>query len=108
MITLAGEKRRKRRDRRAWTEEFNSESVLSPEAKAFALGLGVGVFSMVLLPQVREKLTVLTEGATQGMKDLVNRFGGMTQNLKEGLEDLVAEARFEEMKKVIEQDITGN
>jgi hypothetical protein len=99
--------RRKRRARRSLTDEFNSESLLSPEIKAFALGLGIGMLSMALFPQVREKLTILTEGAAQGMRDLVNRFDGMTHNLKERLEDLVAEARFEELKQVIEQDITG-
>jgi len=105
---LTYNRRRKRRTRSAFDDEFIKESLLSPELKAFALGLGVGVLTMALFPQVRDKVIPATENAAQGVKELLNRLTGITQNLKEGLEDLVAEAKFEELKQAIDNDIAAN
>lgn len=87
------------------SSELYAERLLSPEMKAFALGLGVGILSMALFPQVRERVTSVTEGVAQGAKDLGNHLSRMAQNFKEGLEDVAAEAKFEEMKGAIEKEI---
>lgn len=102
---LAINRRRKRRARTAVSSEFYTEKLLSPEMKGFALGLGVGIISMAVFPQVRERVASVTEGAAQGVKDLSNHFSRIAQNLKEGLEEIVAEAKFEEMKGSIEKEI---
>lgn len=105
-LVLAYKKRGKHRANRMYKSEFYTESLMSPETKAFALGLGIGVLSMALFPQVREKIIPTTDKAMQSVKDLANHLTGVVQNMKEGLEDIASEAKFEDLKQSIEQEIT--
>ena len=91
--------------KRDWEENFITEGLLTPELKSFALGLGIGVLTMALFPQVRDKVIPAAENAVKNVKDIMGNLTGITENLKESLEDFAAEAKFEELKHVIDQDI---
>lgn len=81
---------------------------VTPETKSFAYGVGVGVLAMILFPQLKDNLKGVTVGAVQGVSNLAEKVQEAVSQVKEGFEDIVAEAKFENLKNALEKEIMGD
>ncbi|MDB5084341.1 MAG: hypothetical protein JWN30_1227 [Bacilli bacterium] len=74
-------------------------------AEGILTGVGVILAAAVLLPMVESVSRPLAQAGVQGVVLLGNRVKGGVALIKEEVEDLVAEAQFERMRKSIDRDM---
>lgn len=79
---------------------------LTPETKSFAYGVGVGILAMMLFPQMKDGLKPMAVGAMKGVSGLAEKVQEAITQVKEGFEDIVAEAKFENFKQALDNEIT--
>lgn len=79
--------------------------LISPQTKSFAYGVGVGMLAMVLFPQLKDSLKPVAAGAVKGATSIADKIQEVFNGAKESLEDIVAEAKFENMKKSLDHEV---
>jgi len=79
-----------------------------PENRNFLLGAGAGILALMLLPGVKGKVKNLIGNASKGVMGLTDQAQDLMSGIKEDVEDIVAEAQFENFKKQIEDEIANN
>jgi len=77
----------------------------TPENKNFLLGAGVGVLALLLLPDAKKKLKKLMANTSKGVMGITEQAQDLVSGFREDVEDIIAEAQFENFKKEIDQDI---
>lgn len=78
---------------------------VSPQTKSFAYGVGVGILATVMFPQIKEGIKPAASGAAKGIMNIAEKLQEMAVGVREGIEDIVAEARFENLKNSLEKEI---
>lgn len=68
-------------------------------------GIGLSLAATVLLPVIKNTARPLTLAGIQGATLLGNEIKSGISYIKEEIEDIIAEAQFERMKKSIDKDI---
>jgi hypothetical protein len=81
---------------------------ISPQTKSFAYGLGVGILVSALFPQLKDGLKPAAAGTVKGVMNIAEKVQEMVSGVREGIEDIVAEARFENLKDSLEKEILGD
>lgn len=78
--------------------------------RSAALGVGIALLGVLMLPTVKDKLRPMVQKAFQGIMDLSEQAQGLAVTMREDIEDIVAEAQFEKMKEamMIDEDFTTN
>jgi exonuclease VII small subunit len=71
------------------------------------VGAALAVAASALLPIAKSTLKPLAQSGLQGAMGLVNRAKYALQVAREEVEDIIAEAQFERMKKQIDQEIAS-
>ena len=79
----------------------------SREAKGFGLGVGAAVLGFLFWPVIKRSARPVTKVVVAGAMAVGDRARTAVAELKEGLEDVVAEAQFERMKESMEPGETG-
>ena len=83
---------------------FN-ELMNSREGRGFKWGLSTAILALVFLPSVAKSLKPVTKWALKETMEVSERMQGIISNLKEDVEDILAEAQFERSKNVIDDEI---
>lgn len=68
-------------------------------------GIGVALAASVILPMVKKVARPAMAVGIQGATMLGNEVKSRVGHIKEGIEDIVAEAQFERMRKQIDRDM---
>ena len=77
------------------------------DRRSFGWGIAAGLLGLMVLPAVAKSVRSLTEKAMDGSMDLSEKAQGMFEMAKEEFEDIVAEAKFNNLKgKAGGDDIT--
>ncbi len=69
------------------------------------LGIGIGVLGTILTPLVRQRVKPATDAVTGGLTALGESAKKWSEVAKEEVQDIVAEAQFERMRRTIDRDI---
>ncbi|UUZ95528.1 DUF5132 domain-containing protein [Paenibacillus sp. P25] len=69
------------------------------------VGAALAVAASALLPIAKSTLRPLTSSGVQGGFGLLSRVRSVIQTAREEVEDIIAEAQFERMKKQLDLDI---
>lgn len=69
------------------------------------VGAALTMAASVLLPIAKHSLPVLVQSGRRGVGELTSRTKSMIQVAREEIEDIVAEAQFERMKRQFDQEI---
>lgn len=69
------------------------------------VGAALSVAASALLPIARETLPLLMKTGRRGAEELFQRTKESAQRVREEIEDIVAEAQFERMKRKFDQEI---
>lgn len=85
-----------------------SHRLKSGNSKSFAYGIGLAVIGALLYPTVKEVIRPAMAKAMEGIMDLSEHAQGLVSNMKENMEDFVAEAEFERLKESIDTEIDNN
>lgn len=81
------------------------QTLSSPEGKSFFYGAGSVLLLLLLLPALKDKTRKLLVALIQGTAKLSEQASELVEGIKEDLEDIIAEAQFENIKKSIDQAI---
>ena len=84
-----------------------SNLLQSREAKGFGLGVGAAVLGFLFWPVIKRSARPVTKVVVAGAMAAGDRVRTAVAELKEGLEDVVAEAQFERMKESMEPGEKG-
>lgn len=79
-----------------------SHRLKNRDSKSFAYGIGVALLGALLFPTIKDSLRPVALKAMQGVKDLSEQAQSLVGSVREDMEDLVAEAEFEKLKKSID------
>jgi hypothetical protein len=82
-----------------------SELMNSREGRGFKWGLSTAILTLVFLPSVAKSLKPVTKWALKETMEVSERVQGIISNLKEDVEDILAEAQFERSKNTIDDEI---
>lgn len=77
----------------------------SPEGKAFAYGAGTMLLALMLFPTAKKGIRPAVKKAVQGGLAFSEKVQEVIASAREGLEDLVAEAHFEQLQENVAKDI---
>ncbi|NOV04338.1 DUF5132 domain-containing protein [Paenibacillus planticolens] len=69
------------------------------------IGTALTVAASALLPIAKSTLQPITEAGIQGSGGLLTRVRSLLQIAREEVEDIIAEAQFERMKKQLDREI---
>lgn len=86
-------------------EPIRQKGFISPETKSFAYGVGVGVLATIMFPQIKDNLKPVAAVAAKGAVGIADKFQEMISGMREGIEDIVAEAKWENLKKTLDNEI---
>jgi hypothetical protein len=78
-----------------------------PSVEGVVTGIGLTLAASVLLPVVKQVARPLAEAGLQSATLLASQVKSGVSYLKEEIEDIVAEAQFERLKKSIDLDIAN-
>jgi len=81
------------------------ELMNSREGRGFKWGLSTAILALVFLPSVAKSLKPVTKWALKETMEVSERVQGIISNLKEDVEDILAEAQFERSKNMIDDEI---
>jgi hypothetical protein len=81
--------------------------MLQNNVEKIVAGLALAVAAPVLLPVAKNVLQPLAVLGMKGASNLVDRAKYAAQIAKEEVEDIIAEAQFERMKRQIDREILG-
>ncbi|EHS57448.1 hypothetical protein [Paenibacillus sp. Aloe-11] len=70
------------------------------------IGTALAFAASALLPIAKTTFRPLAEAGMQGGADLINRGKSYIQLARQEVEDIIAEAQFERMKKQLDQEIS--
>lgn len=68
-------------------------------------GVAVTVAASVLYPVLKKTAAPLMEAGKEGAAELTHQIKSGVATMREGIEDLVAEAHFERMKQAVDCDL---
>lgn len=85
---------------------FN-ELMNSREGRGFKWGMSTAFLSMLFLPAMAKSLRPITKWAVKEAMEISEKVQGIVSNLKEDVEDIVAEAQFEKAKNTIDDEIVS-
>ncbi|HWI61828.1 MAG TPA: DUF5132 domain-containing protein [Symbiobacteriaceae bacterium] len=74
----------------------------SEQLQGFMWGLGVATLLLMLLPSAKQTLRPFAVSVVKGALDLADQVKGLFGEAGEGLQDLLAEAQFERVKRAAE------
>ncbi|NPV90869.1 MAG: hypothetical protein HPY50_08860 [Firmicutes bacterium] len=77
----------------------------SREGRGFKWGVGATVLAMLFLPSVAKSMRPITKWAVKETMEISEKVQGIVSNLKEDVEDILAEAQFERAKNTIDDEI---
>ncbi len=69
------------------------------------LGIGIGILGTMLTPLVRQRFKPAADAVTGGLSALGESAKKWSEVAKEEVQDIVAEAQFERMRRTIDRDI---
>lgn len=69
------------------------------------VGTALAIAASALIPIAKSTLRPLAASGMQGGADLLNRARSVFQKAREEVEDIIAEAQFERMKRQFDKDI---
>ncbi|HAG10215.1 MAG TPA: hypothetical protein DCK76_02225 [Desulfotomaculum sp.] len=81
------------------------ELMNSREGRGFKCGLSTAILALLFLPSVAKSLKPVTKWALKETMEVSERVQGIISNLKEDVEDILAEAQFERSKNIIDDEI---
>lgn len=79
--------------------------MLQKNLDKIVIGTALALAASALLPIAKTTFRPLVAGGIQGGADLINRGRSLFQLARQEMEDIVAEAQFERMKKQLDQEI---
>ncbi len=82
-----------------------SELMNSREGRGFKWGLGAAILALLFLPSAAKSLKPVTKWALKETMEASERVQGIISNLKEDVEDILAEAQFERSRNIIDDEI---
>lgn len=82
--------------------------MLQKNAEKIIVGAALAVAASALLPILRSTLKPLAQTGMQGSLGLADRLRYAVQVARDEVEDIIAEAQFERMKKRIDDEIAGD
>lgn len=81
--------------------------MLQKNAEKLIVGAALAVAASTLLPILKSTLKPLAEAGIQGAQGLTDRIKYAYQVARDEVEDIVAEAQFERMKKRLDHEIAN-
>lgn len=85
---------------RSWlTSNFVSDWIRSPRAGNIFRGIGIATAGIILAPSIAKAIRPLVVQAVHGAMSVVGEFKGIVADAKEDIEDIFADAKWENMKE---------
>ncbi len=74
--------------------------------ESIAMGVGIGLLATILLPVLKKQIRPATGAVATGATALTQGVRKWYEVTKEEIQDIVAEAQFERMKRSLDQEIS--